>query len=85
MPQGLQVFKSDGSLRVDITDRLARIVGSQTVVLGTPGSVTVDLAYGNPWAVILPGGSMWNEPPSISGNTISWGTQSAGLLYYGVS
>lgn len=31
MPQGLQVMRADGSISLDVTDRIAKIVGSYTI------------------------------------------------------
>lgn len=84
MPQGMEIFKADGTLRLALTDRLMRVTGSVNLA-GTSGSVTVDTTLGTPWGVIIRDGtSAPYTPPSISGGTISWTASDQGVLLYGV-
>ena len=49
MPQGLQVFDENGTLLVDVTDRLVKYLGVVQID-GTNGSITNDeLSEGNLW------------------------------------
>lgn len=83
MPQGIEVFTPAGALRFTSNDRLTRITGLQTLS-GTAGSVTVNTAYGTPWAMIQTSGMAIYDPVTIVGNTISWPANTFGLLMYGV-
>ena len=83
MPQGLQVFKADGSLRVTLADRLTRITGQQSAA--SAGSASVDTTKGTPWGVILTDGAQAYAPVTISGGTISWPAYTTGsVVLYGV-
>lgn len=81
MPSGMEVYRADGSVQMTFTDRLSRVVGTMTITAA--GSVTVNTAYGAPWAVIIPSSNANPTGVSISGSTISW-TETSGLLVYGV-
>jgi len=86
MPQGLQVFRSDGSLAVDLTDRITRVIGIRSISAGVAGSQVVNTAYGTPWGIILPNTSTYApyEAVTIVGDTISWNAGGARTLVYGV-
>jgi hypothetical protein len=82
MPQGLQVFDQDGTLLVDVTDRLVKYLGV-VQINGTNGSITNDeLSEGNLWYYPLnikmppPTPSIHTEyhMPTITknGKSISW-------------
>ena len=82
MPQGLEVYRSDATAKVSLTDRVSRVAG--TLVLTASGSVTVDTTKGTPYAIIVPNGvSSIYSTTTISGGTISW-TAASGILIYGV-
>lgn len=52
MPQGLQCFNASGSLVLDVTDRLTRILGEFTAG-GSDGSLSdANLSTGSPWYVL---------------------------------
>ena len=82
MPSGLQIFNADGSLHVDITDKLPKF--AQSFVTGTtPGSVTIASQAGNAkmFFSCVPDGSGF-YPNGVSpaygpniymeGNTLRW-------------
>lgn len=53
MPQGLQVRDSTGLLTLDLTDRITRILGSQTIASGSTGTIThAAFATGNIWCMV---------------------------------
>jgi hypothetical protein len=93
MPQGLQVWDA-GVLVVDITDRLTRVAGYQSLPANATGSATVP--EGVAWTqLVLTGtadpGSLGGAPApriTISGSTVSWApppnpglSQPANLIY----
>lgn len=100
MAAGMQVFDASGNLIVDVTSRLARIVGSVSV---DPSSSTRSVAVpagGTPFYSFQPL-TVWgftnmdiSRPNfSISGTTISWSwsagagsnnTQIKGTLFFGI-
>lgn len=96
MTQGLQVFDANGKLTVDITDSLARIIGTISIAVGTSGSVAVPAQAGGTRIFVVklastPVGPVSNGPSNrrtevtISGNTISWTAgRDAVVLRYGV-
>lgn len=96
MTQGLQVFDANGNLIVDITDSLAKIVGTINIAAGTSGSVSVPAQVGGTRVYVVklastPIGPVSNGPSNkrtevtISGNTISWTAgRDAVVLRYGV-
>lgn len=52
MPEGLQLFGPDGSLWLDVTDRVGRIVGLATAA-GNPAQVSTGMAgMGEPFAFL---------------------------------
>lgn len=81
MSLGLEVYRSDGSIQMALADRLTRVAG--IVTISAAGSVTVDSTYGTPWGVLIPNSNGPYQPPTFSGNTISW-TVTSGILVYGV-
>lgn len=93
MAYGLRVRDSAGNIKVDITDRLTRVVGSQST--GTSAGSLIVSGQGDVWYTILdavPTNGSGNMPPqvSLSGNVISWSwpTTSYGVravtIIYGV-
>lgn len=96
MTQGLQVFDANGKLTVDITDSLARIIGTISIAAGTSGSVTVPAQLGGtrifviklasaPVGPVSGGSSNKRTEVTISGNTINWTAgRDAVVLRYGV-
>lgn len=91
MPQGLQVFDAAGALRVDVTHRLTKLMGSQAI--SAPGSLTLTALQGNAlFACFVPNSGAFGvhcQPVvTISGATISWSyagsiNRAAGTLFYG--
>ena len=80
MPVGLQVWDASGNLMVDITSRLARVVGFASLQSDNNSSVTDSrLSAGTVWYAFQPS-QIWgfnnmdvSRPVfSVSGNTISW-------------
>lgn len=96
MPQGLQCWDASGTLLVDITDRLTRILGVTTVSAGGSGTVTDDgFLTGSPFCIAIRsavGLSTFNSsmvPPDISfaSNVMSYAANSPSgdhYLIYGV-
>lgn len=75
MPQGFQTFNASGQLLMDITDRLARVLGIQTLTSPTDGSITVAaFATGTPFFACIPiaNGAAPAPVVGISGNVLSW-------------
>lgn len=77
MPQGLQIFDSNGNMTLDVTDRLTRILGEfQTGTVD--GSITDSaLSYGMPWIINVDEFQDWVTTAvpitfSFGINTISW-------------
>lgn len=78
---GLQCWDASGNMRVDITSRLSRIVGSVGIdgVAASGAFTDPNLANGAPWLSFQPT-NVWgyvnmdvSRPNfSVSGNTISW-------------
>lgn len=90
MPQGLEVYDSSGVLKLSITDRLSRVLGS--IDISTNGSIIVaGFADGTPWVTFLPWAFV-NVPKmpsiSVSGTTLSWtypgSGNVSGTLIYGI-
>lgn len=91
MATGLQVFNADGSLAMNTSDRIAKVLGSVSV--GANGSLYVPLLTGNtPFFFVYA-----NQAPStvtgglpnvsFSGGTISWNYPGGALpctIIYGV-
>lgn len=73
MPQGIQVFNTDGSLQFDTSSRVYRVL---TVALagGVSGSLTnTGLSTGTAIINVLPGVSGAIPPTvTVTGNTVSW-------------
>lgn len=89
MPQGLQVFNADGTVKIDTSTLLGRIFGSIQVAAGqASGSVSNEqFSQGQPFMVGLLGlgafnGSVLSGPAfsqvsySKSGNTLNWSRSS---------
>lgn len=92
MPQGLQVFNSGGAVICDITDRLTRMLGSQTIS-GNGSIVVSQFSQGAGFYFTIPlaefEGALTQYPiVEISGTTLSWSTPDTPhisvVLYYGV-
>jgi hypothetical protein len=97
--QGLQVFDAGGTVVLDVTDRLTRVLGSFSTGT-TSGSITDNnLASGTPWFVAAMSPSQFDNgyaaptvgaPYAISftSNSISWtfgtGTATSIQITYGV-
>lgn len=87
MPAGLQVFDRYGALKVDISDRLLRLIDIIFVSAGVPGSVYREgLLTGTPvvFATMVsgagaswPGNNLYPPEISVSGGTVSWGVTNA--------
>lgn len=89
MPAGIQVWDSAGVLVVDISDRLARVLGTFNVFSGPGSRVDANLASGTPWAVVTPLSVTENGMPVVtfntSTNTMSWTNAAAACtITYGV-
>lgn len=99
MPQGLQVFDQYGNLKVDLSDRLLRFLGTPIIAAeGTSGSITNDgLLTGTPFYVAncfdnggssyWPGEKLYPPIVNISGNTLSYTINiglSTQIIQYGV-
>lgn len=79
MPAGLQTFDAAGNLKIELSDRIARLLGIFFFSTGASGSTVIDgLLTGSPFFSATPHGSSIgfganNEvPPSItfSGDTM---------------
>lgn len=98
--QGLQIWNASGTLILDSSDRLGRIVGSARVA-GTNGGVGADLSQGTPFYSFQPDFlfkhvSQITPPPvfTINASGISWiydtdgGTTNrypvTGMVFFGV-
>lgn len=84
MPQGLQVFDSNGVIVFDVTDRLSRVLGIITTTASNGSISDPGLLTGTPWWMIIDdwGGasdtySLTTSVPLItaSGSTLSWAPQ----------
>lgn len=89
MPQGLQVWDAAGSLIVDTSVKLARLLGVQVVGVGNPSGNLVDanFAQGTPWYFIIGQLDPYNRPDvSIAGTTLTWTSRGSftGSIMYGV-
>jgi hypothetical protein len=94
MPGGLQVFNADGSLQLDISDSLSKIVGAFNIAANVAGSVGVpDLAGGSRIFIMkqaqpplgIAGVNQGRSQITISGRTISWTAGRDNVtVYYGV-
>lgn len=100
MPAGMQCWDEQGRLTVDLTTRLARVLGTRYID-GTAGSLMDEnLTQGEAFAVFQPEGLFYHisgDAPRpmivISGNTILWSYSAAasshhtpvkGTMFYGV-
>ena len=75
MPQGFQTFNAAGQPLMEITDRLARVLGIATLTSPTDGSISVaGFATGTPFAACIPISSGPVPVPTISiaAGVISW-------------
>jgi hypothetical protein len=76
MPQGLQVWAEDGSLKLDVTERLSRLIDQRTI--SGQGSVQIPaLTGGTPFAfAVLDGSSAAPQGGfiivTVTGNVLSW-------------
>jgi len=93
MGLGMQAFDGAGNLLIDVTTRLSRVIGTQTIAAGSSGSLVVpNSTQGSIWWAICPSGASRYVPLiSLSGSTISWspnGSYPGGpvdaLLIYGL-
>lgn len=90
MPQGLEIYKPDGSVRATYSDRLARVAGIATTVANVAGSATFDATKGTPWAGLFLKDSLGIFTPatltvSAGVATVSWPAQpKVGFVIYGV-
>lgn len=96
MPQGLQCWDASGTLLVDITDRLTRILGATAISAGATGSVMNDgFLTGTPFCIAIRtayGSAYMNSSmvaPVIGfvGNTMNYAANSPSgdhYLIYGV-
>ena len=100
MPQGLQVFRADGSVSVDITNRLAKFIGIVTLDGSAKSGTIVDsnVQDGDLWYMFLAIGqgghsrktkvATWESPTISKGNgCIYWSFPNRpvyGQLMYGV-
>jgi hypothetical protein len=79
-----RLYNADGSLQVDLSNRLTRFIGAVSVS-GT-GSIAVPvLDGGTPWASLHADSSVVvSAQASVSGNTISWNIyEGSAILVYG--
>jgi hypothetical protein len=91
MPQGLQIFDASGAVRVDVTNRLTKLMGSQAI--SAPGSLTLSTLQGNAlFACFVPNSGAFGvhcQPViTIAGQTITWSypgsiNRAAGTVFYG--
>jgi hypothetical protein len=77
MRAGVEVFNESGALRLSITDRITRYIGTQFTGSNDGAIVAPALSLGTPWFLVTPNGSGSNtgrvEPSvSITGTTLSW-------------
>lgn len=92
MPSGLQTWDPNGVPTLQITDSLAKIIGSVTTVAGVAGEVTAPDFQGGTRAFIVKYADIPYGPQAglrseftISGRTISWTAgRSAVTFFYGV-
>ena len=93
MPQGWQAFDASGNLIVDVSTRLGRVLGVQTLTAATGGSVTnANFASGTPFWMLSNVSVAGARQPEItfSGTTLSWSFPGVGWsgetyrLVYGV-
>lgn len=92
MATGLQIWDSNGNIIVDITDRIGRFTGVQSVAAGSTGSVNVpSFAQGTPFIVSI--GQAEGNPAYayFSGTTLYWRYEPGGFapavntdIHYGV-
>ncbi len=80
MPQGLQIFDGNGSITIDITDRITKVID----VIETEGKdgsrIDTNIGEGTFWCIPIYGTDflayemMTLKPPvvTINGTTISW-------------
>lgn len=95
MPAGMQIFDGIGNVTLDVSDSVAKYLGS-VAVAASDGSTLTGTVTDNG---LLSGAVWWlaTVPPtttfevkvsvSISGNTLTWATEPscpAFILYYGV-
>lgn len=86
MANGMRIYNASGQLRVEITDRLTRIVHIQDLPTNSSGSVSVpgfNAAHGG--AIAIPGylEERLTMPPRIwfDGSSIHWATRPWGETY----
>lgn len=89
MPQGVQVFNSSGGIEVEITDRLARVIGTLSTGGGS-GSYTVPGVGSHSVWIIASYYTRFvsaEDVTSVSaaGDTISWTGNGDMEVLYGVS
>lgn len=64
MPQGLQVFRPDASLMLDVTERLGRVLGTISIASNTTGGSTGNQVY--TISGIPSGNTLWVYATSLS-------------------
>lgn len=85
MANGLRIRDTVGNVKIDISDRLTRILGIITV--GAPGATSNgEFVNGTPWAVILDPNTdvaARSQPmvPRFSGTTLLWEALQPGVPY----
>lgn len=91
MAAGLQVWDANGSLIVDLSTRLGRILGVTTFSSSTGSITDADFASGTPFFIASPtsvSSPSFGPKLTISGTTLSWDFEgrvaSAHRLVYGV-
>lgn len=98
MTTGFQASDSNGNVRFQVTDYLARSLGIIAVSSASTGGSASDpnLALGTPWAIFFPSGRGSNSVRcivTVSSNTVSWtfggnyantGQNPDGFIVYGV-
>lgn len=79
MPQGLQIFKANGDLALDVTDRLTTVLGEFDTGFGSGSLYHPGLSYGKVWHHT----TMYDKPEhngtafrclhiTANGNTLTW-------------
>lgn len=91
MSYGLRIWNADGSVLVDITTRLSRIVNVVTLPAGGSGTIDLSAYPGDPWFKRMPIsattiGYVSTPVVTIVGKTIQWsnGSASNATLIYGI-
>lgn len=81
MPAGLEVFDGAGALRLSLTDRLTRVLGS-IPASSAAGSIAVPgFALGTPFWFLLEQTDIYGPEITISGTTLTWAKNASTILY----